>query len=327
MSIPSIQWYPGHIAKAERQLQEQLKRVDVVLEVRDARIPLATHHPKVQHWIGDKSRILVLNRVDMISADARQQWQEWFKQQGDRPHFVNAKQGKGISPLAQAAKAAGKAMNDRRVKRGMRPRPVRAVVIGFPNVGKSALINRLLRKKVVESARRPGVTRQLRWVRISDELELLDAPGVLPSKLTNQDAALKLAICDDIGQAGYDNQRVAAAFIDLLQTLPVWPATPASDTPASNTPASDTPSVDRSLETDEDEAAPRNESPALTSALISDLIKRYQLDPSTLTGDSYVAELATYHHQGDKERMARQILNDFRTGILGTISLEFPPAE
>ena len=85
MSTPAIQWYPGHIAKAERQLQEQLKRVDVVLEVRDARIPLTTHHPQVKHWIGDKAKVLVLNRVDMITSDARQEWQAWFKTQGDRP--------------------------------------------------------------------------------------------------------------------------------------------------------------------------------------------------------------------------------------------------
>ena len=304
MSIPAIQWYPGHIAKAERQLQEQLKRVDVVLEVRDARIPLATHHPKVQHWIGEKSRILVLNRVDMISADARQQWQEWFKEQGDRPHFVDAKKGKGIGPIAQAAKSAGQAMNERRVGRGMRPRPVRAVVIGFPNVGKSALINKLLKKKVVESARKPGVTRQFRWVRISDELELLDAPGVLPSKLTNQDAALKLAICDDIGQAGYDNQRVAAAFLDFLQTLGPWGS----------------PSL-------KDKAEPQKNGGdhAEPSKVVTSLIKRYQLDPRHSTGESYIADVAVRHYKGDKERVARQLLNDFRTGVLGSVSLEFPP--
>lgn len=305
MSTPAIQWYPGHIAKAERQLQEQLKRVDVVLEVRDARIPIATHHPKVKDWIGEKSRVLVLNRVDMISSDARQQWQDWFKTQGDRPHFVDAKKGKGMGPIAQAAKSAGKAMNDRRISRGMRPRPVRAVVIGFPNVGKSALINKLLKKKVVESARKPGVTRQLRWVRISKELELLDAPGVLPSKLTNHDAALKLAICDDIGQAGYDNQRVAAAFIDLLQTLSPWGSTSIDDQGTSTEFAGD-------------QVAP--------SQIVSALIKRYQLDPRPSTGESYIADVANHHYKGDKERVARQLLNDFRTGVLGSVSLEFPPS-
>lgn len=218
MSAPPIQWYPGHIAKAEKALLEQLKRVDVVLEVRDARIPLSTHHPQVDQWIGEKGRILVMNRVDMIPPRAKDQWIQWFQERGEEPLFTDAQHGKGIEAIAKATQTAGAKMNQRRIDRGMLPRPVRAVVIGFPNVGKSALINRLLKRRVVESARRAGVTRQLRWVRISDQIELLDAPGVLPNKLTDQQAAIKLAICDDIGEAAYDNQRVAASLVDLLQS-------------------------------------------------------------------------------------------------------------
>lgn len=219
MSSPPIQWYPGHIAKAEKALLEQLKRVDVVLEVRDARIPVTTHHPQVDHWIGSKGRVLVLNRMDMIPAQIKEQWTTWFREQGQEPLFTDAQHGKGIEAVTKAAQAIGAHVNERRRDRGMLPRPVRAVVIGFPNVGKSALINRLLNRRVVESARRAGVTRQLRWVRISDQIELLDAPGVLPNKLIDQQAAIKLAICDDIGEAAYDNQRVAGSLIDLLKPL------------------------------------------------------------------------------------------------------------
>ncbi|MBW4420069.1 MAG: ribosome biogenesis GTPase YlqF [Myxacorys californica WJT36-NPBG1] len=221
MSSPPIQWYPGHIAKAEKSLLEQLKRVDVVLEVRDARIPEATHHPQIEQWLGSKGRVLVLNRMDMISSSAKERWTEWFQQQGQEPYFTDAQHGKAIDAVSKAVQIAGAQVNERRRDRGMLPRPIRTVVIGFPNVGKSALINRLLKRKVVESARRAGVTRQLRWVRISEQIDLLDAPGVLPNKLTDQNAAIKLAICDDIGEAGYDNQRVAAAFIDLLNGLQV----------------------------------------------------------------------------------------------------------
>ncbi|MGG6294723.1 ribosome biogenesis GTPase YlqF [Leptolyngbya sp. AN02str] len=219
MTAPSIQWYPGHIAKAERNLLEQLKKVDVVLEVRDARIPLTTQHPQIPQWIGNKERVLILNRVDMIPVSWRDRWKAWFEAHDESPIFTNANQGGGMNDVTKAARIVGDRLNQRRRERGMLPRPVRAVVIGFPNVGKSALINRLVKRRVVESARKAGVTRQLRWVRISDTLELLDAPGVLPSKLTNQDNALKLAICDDIGEAAYDNQRVTAAFVELLKDL------------------------------------------------------------------------------------------------------------
>ncbi|MBE9068485.1 ribosome biogenesis GTPase YlqF [Leptolyngbya cf. ectocarpi LEGE 11479] len=290
MSSPSIQWYPGHIAKAERSLKEQLKRVDVVLEVRDARIPLATHHPEVNDWIGDKARVLVLNRVDMISPEARQAWQAWFKAEGQTAYFTNAKQGTGVQNLLRAAQDAGKAMNARRKSRGMRPRPVRAVVIGFPNVGKSALINRLLKRKVVVSERRAGVTRQLRWVRISNEIELLDAPGIIPLKLNDQGAALKLAICDDIGNASYDTQRVAAAFLDLIQDLDGRDGDYGGAIAARY-------SIPRTSEAGE-----------------------------PYTGESYLNLLAQRHHN-DCERVAHQLLNDFRKGNLGNLVLEFPPDE
>ncbi|MDS3861190.1 ribosome biogenesis GTPase YlqF [Thermosynechococcaceae cyanobacterium BACA0444] len=219
VATPLIQWYPGHIAKAEKALQEQLSRVDVVLEVRDARIPLASFHPQIPAWIGTKPRLLILNRVDMISPWEREQWQAWFRAQGESPYCANGQTGDGVMAIFKAAQAAGVTINERRKLRGMNPRPVRAVVLGFPNVGKSALINRLLKRKIAASAARPGVTRQLRWIRISDQLELLDAPGVLPANLKDQNAAIKLAICDDIGEAAYDNQRVAAALVDLLQDL------------------------------------------------------------------------------------------------------------
>lgn len=287
MTTPSIQWYPGHIAKAERDLKEQLKRVDVVLEVRDARIPLSTHHPQTSQWVGSKARVLVLNRVDMITPAARQLWVSWFRDQGETPYFTNAQQGKGIREVTQAAQAAGVALNQRRRDRGMQPRPVRAVAMGFPNVGKSALINRLLGRRVVESARRAGVTRQLRWVRISDEIELLDAPGVIPAKLSNQQKALKLAICDDIGEASYDNQRVAVALVELLKDL-------------------------------EDTAEYGLLPP-------SPLKTRYDLDPASFTAEDYLHALADYRHQGDVERTARQLLNEFRKGVLGAICLELPP--
>lgn len=280
-SPPPIQWYPGHIAKAEKQLKEQLKRVDVVLEILDARIPLASHHPQIDSWIGNKPRILVLNRMDMIPDAIRKGWQQWYLSQEQQPFFTNAKQGKGLKAIKIAAQKTGIDMNQRRRDRGMRSRPVRAVVIGFPNVGKSALINRLVGRKAVISERRAGVTRKLQWVRISDEIELLDAPGIIPWKLENQKDAVKLAICEDIGQASYDNQLIAAAAVDLLAELDFGKV----------------------------------------------LQSRYHLDPYAMTGEEYIHEMSERLHKGDKERVARQILYDFRTGNMGAIPLELPPLD
>ncbi len=274
-----IQWYPGHIAKAERQLKEQLNKVDVVLEVIDARIPLASQHPDVPLWVGEKPKIVILNRVDMITPELQEQWLTWFRHQNQTVYYANAKQGTGVKAISRAAQQAGKAVNERRKRRGMQPRAVRAVVMGFPNVGKSALINRLLGRKVVESARKAGVTRQLRWIRISDTLELLDSPGVIPLKLENQDNALKLAICEDIGEAAYENQAVAIALIDLLLELDLGSA----------------------------------------------LINRYQVDHGEMNGDLYLIALADTRNNGDRERAAVQLLNDFRKGLLGPLPLELPP--
>lgn len=278
MTTPLIQWYPGHIAKAERQLKEQLNRVDVVLEVLDARIPVASHHPQVQTWVGEKPRVLVLNRRDMIPKETAQEWVEWYKEQGETLYLTDAQHGKGVKAVKKAAQTAGEKMNQRRRDRGMRPRPVRAVVIGFPNVGKSALINRLVGKKVVESARRAGVTRQLRWVRISDQIEMLDAPGVIPGRLDDQEDAIKLAICDDIGEAAYDNQRIASELVDLL----------------------------------------------VMSEFKDIFTSRYDLPLDFQTGDEYLHQLAEHRHQGNVERTAVELLNDYRKGLMGQIPLESP---
>ena len=214
-----IQWYPGHIAKAEKQLLEQLKLVDVVIEVRDSRILMSSKHPKIEKWVEGKSHILVCNRIDAITSNVKTQWMRWFSEQDRMAYFTDAQAGKGMVDLLKATQVAGEKVNERRHGRGMLPRPVRAVVVGFPNVGKSALINRLLKKRVVASSNKAGVTRQLRWIRISDQIELLDTPGVIPPLLHDQDAAMKLAICDDIGQAAYDNVLVAAEAVDLLIKL------------------------------------------------------------------------------------------------------------
>lgn len=290
VNAPAIQWYPGHIAKAEKALNEALAKVDLVIEVRDARIPLATGHPRLQRWISGKQHLLVLNRRDMVPVAAQQLWSDWFRGQGQQVWWCDAKAGTGVKQLQQAAIRAGDALNERRRGRGMKPRPVRALMLGFPNVGKSALINRLVRQKVVESARRAGVTRSLRWVRLGQDLDLLDAPGVLPPRLDDQQAALQLALCDDIGQAAYDNEAAALAFIQLLELLRAHAAA----------------GVPEGL-----------------------LEQRYGIPLGELPNgapdvENWLAAAAERHTSGDSLRMATKLLDDFRCSRLGPIALELP---
>jgi ribosome biogenesis GTPase A len=290
-AAPSIQWYPGHIARAERQLHGQLEKVDLVIEVRDARIPRATGHPRLQRWMRGKQRLLVINRRDMIGEAARQSWDRWLREQGETPWWCDAKAGTGVKQLQDAAIRAGERLNARRTGRGMRPRPVRALMLGFPNVGKSALINRLVRQKVVESARRAGVTRSLRWVRLGQELDLLDAPGVLPPRLDDQRSALLLALCDDIGQAAYDQGAAALAFVLLLHAL----------------------------------------EPIAGAGVPAGLLEgRYGVPLAALPSglpdaEGWLAAAAASHTGGDPLRMATKLLDDFRCSRLGPIGLELPP--
>ncbi|QNG27542.1 ribosome biogenesis GTPase YlqF [Synechococcus sp. HK01-R] len=287
MSSPPIQWYPGHIAKAEQQLKRNLDKVDLVIEVRDARIPLATGHPHLNRWITGKQHLLVINRRDMVTAEAREAWQQWFKGEGQSTVWCDAKAGTGVKQLQQAAIRAGDQLNERRRNRGMRPRPVRALTLGFPNVGKSALINRLVKQKVVASARRAGVTRTLRWVRLGQDLDLLDAPGVLPPRLDDQRAALHLALCDDIGQAAYDGELVAQAFLRLLAAL-------------------------------EQRQGSGVSLPLLES--------RYGIPLAGGTADPalWMQAAAERHTSADTARMSQRLMDDFRKSALGSIALELP---
>lgn len=216
-----VQWYPGHIAKAERSLKEQLKLMDVVIEVRDARIPMATAHPEIDEWMGStKKKILVLNREDMVSAADKQAWGEYFAIQGISVLFANGQRGTGTMKLARLAKSAADELNERRRSKGLLPRNVRAAVVGYPNVGKSSLINRLLKRKMCGTAPRPGVTKHLQWARVVDGLDLLDAPGVLPMRIQDQAGATRLAICNDIGENSYAVAGVAAVLVEMIKRIP-----------------------------------------------------------------------------------------------------------
>ncbi|KAH0664462.1 hypothetical protein KY284_029393 [Solanum tuberosum] len=219
-TLRPVQWYPGHIAKTEKELKEQLKLMDVVIEVRDARIPVSTSHPQMDSWLGNRKRILVLNREDMISTADRNAWATYYANQGIKVVFSNGQLGMGALKLGRLAKALAGTVNIKRKAKGLLPRPVRAGVVGYPNVGKSSLVNRLLKRRMCAAAPRPGVTRELKWVRFGKDLELLDSPGIIPMRISDQTAAIKLAICDDIGERSYDAADVAAILVQMLSRLP-----------------------------------------------------------------------------------------------------------
>ncbi len=218
MQSPPLQWYPGHMARALHTLTAHLRRVDVVIEVRDARIPRSSTHPLLATLA--PTGVMVLNRRDQIPAALGQAWMRYLTQP-DRPVILTeARQGQGLGQLRQALAQVGQGLNQRRQGRGMLPRAVRVAVVGCPNVGKSALINRLLGRRVASSAPKAGVTRQCQWVRLGGDLELLDTPGILPPRLEDQQAAIHLAICDDISEAVYDHYLIGLALLERLWQLP-----------------------------------------------------------------------------------------------------------
>jgi len=171
MGRPVISWYPGHIAKAERLMTEVLSMCDVVVELRDARIPRATSHPMLSQWVGSRRQVLVLNRADAVPERALSEWSGALSRMDGPDVFVSdARLGEGVAALKRAIVEEGKHVNERRKRRGIAPRPIRAAVLGYPNVGKSALINRLVGQRKVKSENRPGVTRGFSWIRIDNDV-------------------------------------------------------------------------------------------------------------------------------------------------------------
>ena len=211
----AINWYPGHIAKAERELKEKLSLVDVVVEIIDARLPLSSKYIGVEKLIGAKPHIIVMNKSDLADSAESKKWQN-FLNQNAKVLLTSANSNKDISNVISAVIDSGKDAIAKLTAKGLLPRPVRVMIIGLPNVGKSSIINKLIGKKKAKTGAKAGITRQQQWVRINPRVELLDTPGIIPMKLENQDAAYKLAMVNSVGEATYDIVEVAKVLIDLL---------------------------------------------------------------------------------------------------------------
>ena len=190
----AIQWYPGHMAKAKRQVSEQLKKVDVVFELVDARIPYSSRNPMIDDVIKQKPRVVILNKKDMTNLKELEKWEIYFKNEGFYPVAVDAKHGKNLKNVEFEAIKATQEKFDREKAKGLKPRAIRAMIVGIPNVGKSTLINKLAKRSIAETGNKPGVTKQQQWIKVGKSLQLLDTPGILWPKFEDEEVGKKLSL-------------------------------------------------------------------------------------------------------------------------------------
>lgn len=217
MENTTINWFPGHMAKAHRMIKENLSLVDVVIELLDARIPYSSSNPLISQVILNKPRIIALNKADLAEAAWTEKWVKFFAAQGIEAVAIDAITGKGSKTMVNRVERAASSKMASLAAKGIKSRPVRAMILGIPNVGKSSLINRLLGSAVVRTADKPGVTRGKQWIKIGKNLELLDTPGVLWPKFEDPDVAFKLAVTGAINDDVYDWEKVIFALMTLLK--------------------------------------------------------------------------------------------------------------
>ncbi|WP_044642609.1 ribosome biogenesis GTPase YlqF [Risungbinella massiliensis] len=212
----SIQWFPGHMAKARRQVGEKLKQVDIVLELLDARAPLSSRNPMIEEVIAHKTRLILLTKADLADEKQTKAWIQYFKERGISVHPVDAQTGKGVQQIPAKAQSVLKELLERRKSKGIASQKVRAMVIGIPNVGKSSLINRLAKRTAAQTGDKPGVTRAQQWIRVGGIIELLDTPGILWPKFEDPTVGLKLALSNAIKEEILPVDEVAVYGIQLL---------------------------------------------------------------------------------------------------------------
>ena len=211
----NIQWYPGHMTKTRRQIEADLKQVDAVCEIVDARIPMSSRNPDIDAICGSKPRIIVLNRMDLADPNATKKWAAYFKSKGMAVLTTDCKTRKGIADFAPAARIACAEKLERDAKRGMN-RPLRVMVVGIPNVGKSTLINQISGRKGAKAENRPGVTRGKQWVTVDSTLQLLNTPGILWPKFEDPEVGMMLAYTGAVKDGVIDLEELSCRLMELL---------------------------------------------------------------------------------------------------------------
>lgn len=278
----NYQWYPGHMTKAKRMMQENIKLIDLIIELVDARIPMSSRNPDIDELGKGKSRIILLNKSDLADARLNQEWESFFKEKGYFVQQLNAKTGAGIKNIQALVQESCKEKIERDRKRGIINRPVRAMVVGIPNVGKSTFINSFAGKACAKTGNKPGVTKGKQWIRLNKNLELLDTPGILWPKFEDQKIGERLALIGSINDEILHVDELAVALI-------------------------------------------RN----LKNSYLDLLEKRYDI---TIDEDAYdtlkkIAIARKCLQKGelpDVDRASSMLLEDFRSGKLGRITLEGP---
>lgn len=213
----TIQWFPGHMAKAKREVEEKLKLVDFVIELVDARSPYSSQNPMLHQVLNQKQKMVLMMKKDLADQSRTDAWIHWYESQGIRAIAINAQNQKDIQKVIQTAKELGQEKVQKQINKGLRPRAARAMIIGIPNVGKSTLINRVAKKKIAKTGDKPGVTTAQQWIKVKKDFELLDTPGILWPKFEDQNVGYRLAALGTIKDNILPIPDVAAYFIRFAQ--------------------------------------------------------------------------------------------------------------
>lgn len=213
----NYQWYPGHMTKAVRMMQENIKLIDLVIELVDARTPMSSKNPDIDSLAGNKARVILLNKADLADPAGNAAWTEYFKKKGFHVLEINARTGAGVRAVQGLVQEACKEKIERDRRRGIKNRPIRAMVVGIPNVGKSTFINAFAGKGCTKTGNKPGVTKGKQWIRLNQNLELLDTPGILWPRFENQQVGERLAMIGSINDEILHADELAAAILIYLQ--------------------------------------------------------------------------------------------------------------
>lgn len=281
----NLQWYPGHMTKAKRQMQEDLKLIDLIIELVDARIPLSSRNPDIDELGKNKARLILLNKSDLADERYNEQWSAYFQKKGFYVVKVNAKSGAGLKSIQGVIQEACKAKIERDRRRGIKNRPIRAMVVGIPNVGKSTFINSYAGKACAKTGNKPGVTKGKQWIRLNKTLELLDTPGILWPKFEDQEVGRRLAFIGSIKDEILNLEELSLELLDYIRT----------------------------------------NYPGLLNTRYG--IKEEGTPVSLLEAVADKRKCLIRGQEIDYAKAAGIVMEEFRNGKIGRITLEFPPVE